>query len=334
MPTRRSFLAGAVGGAGLTVAARPVTAQEGTDLTDWFAGTDNAGRVVDRTGTETVTVTVGAAGNGGAFGFGPPVVRIDPGATVRWEWTGDGGSHNVVASSGAYESELYGEQGATFEHAFESPGVSRYYCSPHESIGMVGAVVVGDAAVELPGNATPTPTAPGDSAASSEPTEPRSFDGWLADTDNYTGVVDARDDDEVTVAVGADGNDGRLAFDPAAIHISPKTTVRWVWEGPHQYDVVDPDLGYQSEQVANPGYEFAVEFGGDGLSTYECEQYGDSGMRGVVIVGDGPQRRLSRQGFGVAGLLAALGAAPLALGVRHHLSTTTGPGHDGSGDGP
>jgi hypothetical protein len=84
---------------------------------------------------------------------------VDPGTTVIWEWTGEGGSHNVVQEpDGAYESELVTEAGYTFSHTFESEGVSKYYCLPHRAVGMKGVVVVGDAAADAP-TPTPTPTA-------------------------------------------------------------------------------------------------------------------------------------------------------------------------------
>ncbi len=326
MPTRRQFVTTlAAGAAGTAVTTGSAAAK--TDLTEWLANTDGAGAVVDRTGQSTVTVTVGAEGNGGGFGFGPPVVRVDPGTTVTWKWTGKGGGHNVVASSGAFESKLTGESGFTFEHTFESAGVTKYYCMPHKAMGMKGAVIVGDAAVTLPGGGTPTPTATETATEGrAERDTARSFGGWLADTSNYDGVVDRRGESEVTVQVGAKGNGGPLAFEPAAVHVSPGTTVKWEWVGPRRYDVADPDLGYESRQVAGEGFGYAVEFGGDGLSKYECTKYGDQGMRGVVLVGDGPQETLSWQGLGAAGVVGGLLAAPLALGVHLHARTATREG--------
>lgn len=331
MPTRREFVtAMAVGSAGAGLAVRPVAAQDGTDLTDWLADTDDAGSVVDETGRSEVTVTVGAEGNGGGFGFGPPVVRVDPGTTVTWEWNGAGGSHNVVARDDAFESPMQGDQGDTFSHAFDSAGVTGYYCAPHRAMGMKGAVVVGDVSVTLPGGgATETP-APTDGESGSDESESggdsRSFGGWLANTDNYDGVVDRRGRDEVTVEVGAEGNGGPLAFEPAAVHVSPGTTVTWEWVGDRRYDVTDPELDYGSEQVSGAGYTYAASFGGDGLSTYESTEYSDQGMRGVVLVGDGPEERLSWQGLGAAGLVGGLLAAPLALGIRLHAKTATREG--------
>jgi len=36
------------------------------------------------------------------------------------------------------------EAGATFEHTFETEGVYHYYCTPHETVGMIGSIIVGE----------------------------------------------------------------------------------------------------------------------------------------------------------------------------------------------
>jgi len=69
------------------------------------AGAGANGTVADETGSSEVTVTVGAAGNGGFCAFDPPAVRVEPGANVVWEWTGKGGQHNVVHEAGDFESD-------------------------------------------------------------------------------------------------------------------------------------------------------------------------------------------------------------------------------------
>lgn len=322
MPTRRQVL-GATGAAlAGTALANPAAAQPGTDLTGWFAETSNANGVVDRRGADVVSVTVGSAANGGDWGFDPAAVRVDPGTTVRWEWTGNGGAHNVVAEGGAFESDLVQEAGHTFEWTPESAGVTTYYCGPHQSMGMKGAVIAGDEPVTV-AESTPTPAAAegGDGGDDGEPA--RAFDGWLADTDNYDGVVDERGQDEVTVEVGAEGNDGPFAFEPAAIHVSPGTTVRWEWVGPRTYDVLDRDIGLESETIASSAYTYAARFGSDGLSTYTCSKYGDRGMRGVVLVGDGPQRELTARGAAGVGGIGALVAGSLGLLWRFNNDTAT-----------
>ncbi|RXK46214.1 halocyanin domain-containing protein [Halorientalis pallida] len=99
------------------------------------------GSVTDKTGQSTVTVQVGA---GDGFAFSPAGVKVDNGATVQWEWTGEGGAHNVVADEGPIDSgSAVGGSGVKYEHTFEEDGIYKYYCSPHQGQGMLGAVVVG-----------------------------------------------------------------------------------------------------------------------------------------------------------------------------------------------
>jgi len=85
---------------------------------------------VDRTDEEQVTVAVGADAR---FAFAPANLIVDTGTTVvwEWEWTGRGGAHNVV--DGAFESELTGEEGYTFEYTFTDSGVVEYVCTPHQT---------------------------------------------------------------------------------------------------------------------------------------------------------------------------------------------------------
>ena len=144
--TRRGLL-GAAGGATAAVAvasaAGPAAAQ--TDFDGWLSDVDNYdGTVVDATGQDNVTVEVGVQANGGAYGFGPAAVQVDPGTTVRWEWTGEGQQHNVVDEAGNFESDLTSEEGFTYERTFDSAGVVKYFCRPHRGLGMKGVVVVGD----------------------------------------------------------------------------------------------------------------------------------------------------------------------------------------------
>jgi halocyanin-like protein len=99
------------------------------------------GRPADRTGQASVSVTVGA-GNG--LLFEPPAVRVTPGTTVTWEWTGRGGQHNVKAADGTFESKLFSAEGSTFEWTFDESGVVPYLCVPHQAVGMKGVVDVVD----------------------------------------------------------------------------------------------------------------------------------------------------------------------------------------------
>jgi halocyanin-like protein len=102
------------------------------------------GAVEDARGQDAVTVEVGA---GGGFAFGPATVWVSPGTTITWEWTGEGGAHNVVANDGpaGLDSGDPVESGSyEYEVTDDDAGITTYYCSPHQSQGMKGGVAVGD----------------------------------------------------------------------------------------------------------------------------------------------------------------------------------------------
>lgn len=148
------------------------------------------GTVVDARGTADIMVMVGADGNGGSFAFDPAVIRVDSGATVAWQWTGNGGGHNIKAKEGAFDSgSAVSEAGVNFEHTFESTGIYRYYCAPHRSLGMKGVVIVGDdysvgSTSKEYQQSTDTPT----ETATETPTETAtdSYDGYRDDTSDST----------------------------------------------------------------------------------------------------------------------------------------------------
>jgi len=148
--SRRGFMRTAAGATAATAATGTAAAQEeggGTpDWGGWFSDVGNYdGSTVDMTGESEVTVTVGAQGNGGGFAFDPPAVHVDTGTTVKFEWTGEGGGHNVVEQGGSTldSGAAVAEAGVNYEHTFESGGMFKYYCSPHQGLGMKGGIVVG-----------------------------------------------------------------------------------------------------------------------------------------------------------------------------------------------
>jgi len=111
----------------------------------WFDDVDNYdGNVVDLRGEGEPEVDVGVENGSGPYGFGPPAIHVDNGATVTWTWTGEGGAHNVVEEEEVFDSgEQVAGEGETFEYTFEEDGIYKYVCEPHVSLGMKGAVVVG-----------------------------------------------------------------------------------------------------------------------------------------------------------------------------------------------
>lgn len=101
-------------------------------------GNTSGGNASGGGGSETVAV-----GSGSGLSFDPEELTIAPGTTVTWEWTGQGGAHNVVADDGAFNSGPP-EDGddITFSHTFSETGEFPYHCAPHEGVGMVGTVIV------------------------------------------------------------------------------------------------------------------------------------------------------------------------------------------------
>jgi plastocyanin len=101
------------------------------------------------------------------YHFNPHVIRVAKGGTVTFKL--ESGTHSTTAYASdndkpqripdgttAWDSGTMSEQGATFKHTFETEGVYDYYCTPHESLGMVGSIVVGDPSLDnQPGMAEP-----------------------------------------------------------------------------------------------------------------------------------------------------------------------------------
>jgi halocyanin-like protein len=228
------------------------------------------GSLQDMTGQESVTVEVGA-GNG--LAFAPAAIQVDPGTTVTWEWTGEGGGHNVIHEEGAFDSgDLVSEEGHTFEHTFEEEGSFRYFCRPHKGVGMKGAVVVGGSGGGGGGGGGGVPSA---------------VDEYLSDANQYDGSLqDMTGQDSVTVEVGA-GNG--LAFAPAAIQVDPGATVTWEWTGEGgAHNVVAEDETFNSgetEEGSDITFEYTFEEEGNFL--YYCTPHKGLGMKGAVVVGGG-----------------------------------------------
>ena len=169
--------------AGLGVASVPGAAAQSTGgLEAWFADVSNYDGVVDARGQSEVRVDVGVTTVAGPYGFGPAAVRVDPGTTVVWEWTGAGGAHDVAAEDGSFESGLVDEAGHTFEHAFDEEGVHRYVCTPHRPFGMKGAVVVGDVEVGGSGDSEGSGGTGGDGTSTATASETEASAGGGGDS--------------------------------------------------------------------------------------------------------------------------------------------------------
>ena len=151
--SRRRYLAGT--GAALTIGTLAGCSGGGEAVDDVPSEIDDylsearmyEGTIMDFTGQDEVTVEVGAGDVG--FAFSPAAIRIDSSTTVVWEWTGNGGAHNVASVEGS-ESDFdsgdsVSEEGHTFEQSFDNTGIQLYQCTPHQANGMLGAIEVVEA---------------------------------------------------------------------------------------------------------------------------------------------------------------------------------------------
>lgn len=79
--------------------------------------------------------------------FDPIGLAVAPGTTVRFDL--ESGSHSATAyddripdTAEPFDSGVVSS--GSFEHTFDAPGTYDYYCIPHQGMGMVGRIVVGE----------------------------------------------------------------------------------------------------------------------------------------------------------------------------------------------
>ena len=153
-PSRRVALRGLVGLAGGGMLMLPGCLEEDSnedcpalpnepDYAGWLDNTSNYRHTCDFRGEDLVVVSVGVRANQAYWGFRPPAVAVSPGTTVRWEWTGRGGPHDVEEDRSRFDSgRPVGNDTETFTVEFDDPGAFKYFCAPHRSAGMKGVVFV------------------------------------------------------------------------------------------------------------------------------------------------------------------------------------------------
>lgn len=117
------------------------------------------------------------------------------------------------------------------------------------------------------------------------PIEP-DYKGWFDGVSNYDRTFDLRGQDRVTIRVGAEGNMGAFAFDPAAVAVSPGTTVVWEWTGKGGMHNVVARSGVldSGALVRDRGHAFEHTFDEPGVYPYVCEPHAEMGMRGAIFV--------------------------------------------------
>lgn len=155
-------VAGTAGCTGSSAAAESdaptVPGSEYPTIDEWLRTSDVGGpttnyhgELLDWTGRDRVTITVGADGNEGNFAYGPPGVIVSTGTVIEWSWTGLGSPHDVVArpadqlgaSDYTFDSDgLQDGSGIKLETTMDHRGIALYHCTPHLSLGMKGGIAV------------------------------------------------------------------------------------------------------------------------------------------------------------------------------------------------
>ena len=70
------------------------------------------------------------------------VVQAEPGDTIAWKNMSTHNTKSIAVPDGATDWE--GKLNEDFHIALDKPGVYIYECVPHSSMGMYGAILVGD----------------------------------------------------------------------------------------------------------------------------------------------------------------------------------------------
>ncbi len=119
--------------------------------------------------------------------------------------------------------------------------------------------------------------------ASGPPASDDDFDGWFDNVDNFDGVVDRTGESEIVVEVGSQANGGPYGFDPAAVQVSPGTTVTWEWVA-DMHNVVAQDGSFESQLTDEVGHTFSHRFDTTRTHKYVCVPHEAMGMKGAVVV--------------------------------------------------
>ena len=125
------------------------------------------GSLVEVSTSEEVVVTVDSTN----LRFSPSSVPITEGDSVRFFWSGELLAHNAVAEDGLFDS---GDTSRNVDYTFTfeagTNGTHQYVCEPHESVGMVGTVIV---------EPTQEPVSPEPVNDTSDPAPSESGESWI-----------------------------------------------------------------------------------------------------------------------------------------------------------
>jgi len=142
---RCSNFGGALGMRGAIIVEEEQSLSGYPEVDNWLDGYDEySGRLTDKTGQSSASVTVGARSpNGQNRSFAPAAILVDSGTEMVFEWNGLGGSHDVVWEDGDFgASRTTADASYSYSVTIDEPGVYRYFCRTDRPYNGRGAVVV------------------------------------------------------------------------------------------------------------------------------------------------------------------------------------------------
>ena len=235
------------------------TGSEPTETTVSEPETTDSATTATGAGDATVTVEVGP---GGRLRFEPsgdhPLV-VAACTTVEFVWKSD--VHNVVVDDQPNDADWQGspggvgevrDEGYSFSHTFEVPGIYEFHCAPHETAGATGAIFVA----------------------------PEGIPAAYATTD------------DLPVRLGADHDQQFSPGTVRPLKVPVGTEVRFVWESDdHNIRVRDQPrrADWQgtpgdTAKLYDEGYEYSHTFEVPGVYWFYCLAHRSAGMVGAIVV--------------------------------------------------
>ncbi|WP_251331215.1 plastocyanin/azurin family copper-binding protein [Haloplanus pelagicus] len=177
---------------------------------------------------------------------------------------------------------------------FDDPGTYHVVCNEFCGTGhrtMHATFVVRESVPDVSGSGGSAGNS-GGGGTGTDDGDATAYDGWLTGdarggaAGNWEGsAVDETGADDVTVTVGPGGE---YVYEPAAVRVSPGTTVTFEWASPTHNVLVEsaPDGADWSghEPIENEGFSLQHTFEDAGVYEYYCQPHLALGMKGVVEV--------------------------------------------------
>ena len=203
-----------------------------------------------------IKVGLNDSGGPGPFFFDPVDLSFNAGDTVNFEFVGESQFHTFTVEELGIDVDVGGGETVNFEFTFDEPGTYTLICVPHQALGMVGTITVGESAgAAAPAQGQPLPASPATTA--------------VAQTVDLTDA----------------GGRGPFAFGPADMTFNVGDTVNFEFVGESQFHTFTvEELGIDVDVDAGETVNFEFTF--DASGTYEliCVPHQALGMVGTITV--------------------------------------------------